>query len=261
MSSSLQDVSLAKWQWQDPLTRFFLITIIFIWGYVLELCGEQPDYNPELQYLMSFGSFIVALIVGILAQATLAHMFAYIQGYFLLRRHGIPLEAIMSGEQTPLRVLSACLVIFKQNDVSTKGYKKRKYTKYFQIALYSSTLFVYIASVGAGAYASSKLGTPYVYITTPIKWAQTPTVGKQDSLNNAFISRNFIGAMNMIQFNSLAKWVDKTRGDKREIAFLPVTFTTLKDALVNANLGDTNGIKWRVEMELDNINMQYLAAQ
>ncbi|CAI2172312.1 12573_t:CDS:2, partial [Funneliformis geosporum] len=165
MSSSLQDVPLANWQWRDPLTRFILITIIFAWGYFLEL-------------------------FGVLAQVTLAHMFAYIQGYFLLRRYGIPLEAIMSGEQTPFRVLSA--------------------------SLYASILLVYVASVGIGAYASSKLGMPYVFNTTPFK---------------------------------------------KDVAFLPVTLS-LKNVLANSNLKDTNGnIKWRVESEYNNVNMQYLTAQ
>jgi len=108
---SLQDMSLASWQWRDPLKKFFLIIIIFAWGCFLEFCGGQPDYTPELRYLMNFGSFIVAIIVGILAELTLAHTFAYVQGFFLLKRQGIPLQAIMSGEQTPLRVLTACLVI------------------------------------------------------------------------------------------------------------------------------------------------------
>ncbi|CAI2186070.1 7335_t:CDS:2, partial [Funneliformis geosporum] len=140
MSSSLQDVPLANWQWRDPLTRFILITIIFAW---------------------------VALIVGVLAQVTLAHMFAYIQGYFLLR--------------------------------STKDYKERRYTKYYQIALYASILLVYVASVGIG--------------------------------------------------------------DRKDVAFLPVTLS-LKNVLANSNLKDTNGnIKWRVESEYNNVNMQYLTAQ
>ncbi|PKC08838.1 hypothetical protein RhiirA5_357426, partial [Rhizophagus irregularis] len=104
-SRSLHDVPLAAWQWQGPLSRFFLILIIFSWGLFLEFCGSQPDYYPELKYLMNLGSFIVALVVGALAQTTLAHMFAYLQGYFLLKKQGIPLQAIMSGEQTPARVL------------------------------------------------------------------------------------------------------------------------------------------------------------
>src|SRR5688572_23106352 len=103
---NLQDVPLATWQWRDPLMRFFLISLIIAWGIFLEFCGDQPDYSPELRYLMSLGPFMVALLVGALAQATLVHMFAYIQGYFLLKKHGIPLQAIMSGEQTPLRVAS-----------------------------------------------------------------------------------------------------------------------------------------------------------
>src|SRR4051812_5601615 len=111
---SLHDVPLAAWQWRGPLIRFFLILTIFSWGLFLEYCGGQPSYSPELQYLMNFGSFILALIVGALAQATLAHMFSYLQGYFLLKKQGIPLQAIMSGEQTPARVLVACLIIFRQ---------------------------------------------------------------------------------------------------------------------------------------------------
>src|SRR5688572_28210196 len=96
---SLHDTPLASWQWRDPLKRFFLIMAIFTWGCLLEVCGSQPNYNPELRYLMNSGSFIVAIIIGSLAQATFAHTFAYVQGFFLLRRQGIPLQAIMSGDQ------------------------------------------------------------------------------------------------------------------------------------------------------------------
>jgi hypothetical protein len=250
---SLHDIPLAHWQWQGPLIRFFLILIIFSWGYFLEYCGEQPDYSPELRYLISFGSFIVALVIGALAQATLAHMFAYLQGYFLLKKQGIPLQAVMSGEQTPARVLIACLTIFRRT-----RYNKQRHGDFFQIILYLSILIIYIFSVGIGAYAASKLDAPYVFYNAPIKWAQAPTQGIKSSLFNAFMPENFIGGVNRIQFNSLADWVDKTRGDIYEVPFLPPTWTTK----ASSNLKDKDGlIKWNLEMELKNINLQYLTAQ
>jgi hypothetical protein len=254
-SRSLQDVPIASWQWQDPLIRFILISIIFASGYLLEACGEQPDYSTELQYLVNFGSFILAIVVGILAQATLSHMFSYIQGYFLLKKQGIPLQAIMSGNQTPSRILSACYVIFKSG---TKGDKEQRNNKVYQIFSYASILIVYIASVGVGGYASSKLGTPYVFYSAPIKWVQMPAIPDESvriSINNAFLP---IGT---IQYSSLARWVEKTRG-VNEVAFMPITWSNSRKAIEDGNLRDADGLlKWRVETELNNINMQYLSAQ
>jgi hypothetical protein len=262
-SRNLQDVPLATWQWRDSLIRLVLTAIIFSWGILLEVCGEQPNYSPELQYLMSFGSFIVAIILGTLAQSTLAHMFAYIQGYFLLKSHGIPLHAIMSGEQTPGRILSACFVIYKYKRNSTEDYKKQKYGKFYQILLYASTLFVYFASVGVGGYASSKLGTPYVYFSTPIKWAQVSTIPDEKlraSLNNAFLPNNFLGAISSIQFNSLARWSQMTAVNGKEVVFLPKTYNNIDIAVKDSKLKD-DLLKWRVEVKYDNINMQYITAQ
>ncbi|CAB5365676.1 hypothetical protein RhiirA1_488608 [Rhizophagus irregularis] len=259
---NLQDVPLATWQWRDTLIRLFLITIIFIWGFLLEGCGEQPNYSPELQYLMSFGSFIVAIILGALAQATLAHMFAYIQGYFLLKSHGIPLHAIMSGEQTPVRILSACLVIFKHKKNVIQD-KNPKYRKLYQIFLYASTLIVYFASVGVGGYAASKLGSPYVHYSSPIKWVQVPTIPSEElrvSLNNAFLPENFIAGITLIQYDSLVRWIQKTNDNSKEVAFLPVTYNNIKDTINNANFKD-GSLKWKIETKFDNVNMQYLTAQ
>jgi hypothetical protein len=259
---NLQDVPLATWQWRDSLIRLFLIAIIFAWGFLLEVCGEQPEYSSELQYLMSFGSFIVAIILGALAQATLAHMFAYVQGYFLLKSHGIPLHAIMSGEQTPARILSSCLVIFKYKQ-NGEDYKKQKYGKFYQIFLYTSTLIIYFASVGVGGYASSLLGTPYVYYSSPIKWTQVPTIPNDElriSLNNAFLPVDTLGAITSIQYNSISRWVQKTAVNDKEVAFLPITYDNLNDAVSGSNLKG-GLLKWRVEAKYDNINMQYLTAQ
>src|SRR6266496_3789207 len=127
---TLQDIPLATWQWGGSLMRLILIAIIFTWGFLLEICGEQPDYSPELRYLMNFGSFIMAIIIGALAQSTLVHMFSYIQGYFLLKRNGIPLNAIMSGEQTPARVIASLMVILRHKQ---DGTKKQGYGKFYQI--------------------------------------------------------------------------------------------------------------------------------
>jgi hypothetical protein len=258
-SRNLQDVPLATWQWRDSLIRLVLTSIIFTWGILLEVCGEQPNYSPELQYLMSFGSFTVAIILGVLAQSTLAHMFAYIQGYFLLKSHGIPLHAIMSGEQTPGRILSACLVIYKYKLNSTN----EKYGKFYQILLYASTLFVYLASVGVGGYASSKLGTPYVYYSSPIKWAQVSTIPDEElraSLNSAFLPKNFLGEISSIQFNSLARWYQMTAVNGKEVVFLPKTYNNVDIAVKDSKLKD-DLLKWRVEVKYDNINMQYITAQ
>ncbi|CAB4472842.1 hypothetical protein RhiirA1_416964 [Rhizophagus irregularis] len=256
-SRSLHDVPLAAWQWQGPLSRFFLILIIFSWGLFLEFCGSQPDYYPELKYLMNLGSFIVALVVGALAQTTLAHMFAYLQGYFLLKKQGIPLQAIMSGEQTPARVLIACLIIFRRT-----RYNKQRHGSFFQIISYISVLLIYILSVGIGAYAASKLGEPYIFYNAPIMWAQAPTQGIRDSLLNAFIPENSIDGITVIQYNSLSSWVDKTRGREIEVPFLPQTWTTSTNATASGNLKDKDGLmKWNLELELDNANLQYLTAQ
>jgi len=194
----------------------------------------------------------MAIIVGILAQVTLAHTFAYVQGFFLLRRQGIPLRVIMSGEQTPLRILTACLVILRQNQNGIN--KKRRYDKFYQIISYASILMMYIASVGLGAYAASKLGAPYVFYRAPIKWRQVP-VGElnQNTLERAFTPKNFGIGVN-VQFNSLSNWVIKTRGGSHEVAFLPPKWTTSGAAIKNA-------VKWKLELQLNNINMRYLAAQ
>ncbi|RIA86503.1 hypothetical protein C1645_779529 [Glomus cerebriforme] len=243
--------------------RFFLILIICLWGYFLEFCGEQPDYSPELRYLMSFGSFVVALVIGALAQASLVHMFAYVQGYFLLKKQGIPLQAVMSGEQTPARVLLACMTILRQIRLGYKDDKKQRYRygNFFQIILYASTLIVYVLSVSIGAYAASKLGTPFVYYSAPVKWVQAPTEGIQASLNNAFMPEHLIQGVDLIQFTSLADWVDKTRARNNEVAFLPTTWTTLSKATQDGNLKDKDGlIRWNLEADLSNINMQYLTA-
>ncbi|CAB5365909.1 hypothetical protein RhiirA5_377715 [Rhizophagus irregularis] len=260
---NLQDVPLATWQWRDSLIRLILTAIIFTWGVLLEVCGEQPNYSPELQYLMSFGSFIVAIILGALAQATLAHMFSYVQGYFLLKSHGIPLHAIMSGEQTPGRILAACLTIFKYKKSGTEDYKEQKYGKFYQIFLYTSTLIVYFASVGVGGYAASELGTSYVYYSSPIKWVQVPTIPNDElrvSLNNAFLPKDFLSGISSIQYNSLARWVQKTAATNKEVAFLPITLNNIKDALDGSNLKD-GLLKWKVEAKYDNVNMQYITAQ
>ncbi|GBC05279.1 hypothetical protein RclHR1_06150005 [Rhizophagus clarus] len=254
---SLHDVPLAAWQWLDPLIRFILILIVFSWGLFLEACGGQPDYSPELQYVMSFGSFVIALVVGALAQTTLAHLFSYLQGYFLLKKQGIPLQAIMSGEQTAARILIACLIIFRR-----ARYNKQRYGNFFQIISYISIIIIYFLSVGIGGYASSKLGAPYVFYNAPVKWVQAPTQGIEASLNNAFLPENFLGGINMIQYNSLADWVGKTRGGAYEVPFMPQTWTTSANATASGNLKDKDGlIKWNLELELDNINMQYLTAQ
>ncbi|GBC07200.1 hypothetical protein RclHR1_07300002 [Rhizophagus clarus] len=256
---NLQDVPLATWQWRDSLIRLSLIAIIFTWGFLLEACGGQPNYSPELQYLMNFGSFIVAIILGALAQSSLAHIFAYVQGYFLLKSHGIPLHAITSGEQTPARILSACLVIYKSKKNDT-GDKKQKF---YHIFLYTSTLIVYFASVGIGGFAASKLGTPYVYYSSPIKWVQVPTIPNDElraSLNNAFLPNDFFGPITSTQFDSISHWVQEADINENEVAFLPVTYDNLGDAINNGNI--TNSLKkWKVEADYYNVNLQYLTAQ
>ena len=57
----------------------------------------------------------------------------------------------MSGEQTPLRVASSCWIILRKKNV---GIKQRN----IQVALYASTLLIYILSVGIGAFSASKMG-------------------------------------------------------------------------------------------------------
>src|SRR6266511_2778688 len=132
---SLQDVSVASWQWQGPLKSFLLIVVIVVWGYLLRACGEDPSYTPKLQQLMSLGSFIVAIIFGILAQMTFSHMFSYIQGFFLLRKQGIPFKAIIIGEPTPYQVLTACFTILKQKSNNTENYKRQECIKISQVIL------------------------------------------------------------------------------------------------------------------------------
>ncbi|KAF0518669.1 hypothetical protein F8M41_016717 [Gigaspora margarita] len=243
-----QDVSSAVWQWANPLKCFLLIIVIVIWGYLLGICGGQPEYIPEIQKLMSLGSFIVTISFSLLVQITFTHIFTYVQGFFLLSRQGIPFQAIICDESTPLRVLTACFIMLKQ-----------KHNNIYQLISYLGTLFIYIASIIIGAYATSKLATPYIFHETSINWVQAPTKGLNNSLYSAFTPENSFRKVNEVQFNALSN-LNTMIGSGNEIAFMPTTFTLTTQ--LNRKFADGDGlVKWKLEKGFNNINLLYLNSQ
>ncbi|CAG8588596.1 hypothetical protein C2G38_2291033 [Gigaspora rosea] len=244
-----QDILSAVWQWENPLKCCLLIIIIVVWGYLLDTCGGQPDYIPETQKLMSLGSFIMTISFSLLIRITFSHIFAYVQGFFLLSKQGIPFQAIICEESTPLRVFTSCFIMLKQ-----------KHYSIHQLISYSGTLIIYIASIMIGAYAASKLATPYIFYETPINWVQAPTKGLNSSLYSAFPPNDSFGQINEIQFNALSNWNTMVREDGNELAFMPTTFTLTKQ--LNKKFADANGlVKWKLEKGFNNINMLYLNSQ
>ncbi|KAF0453411.1 hypothetical protein F8M41_001750 [Gigaspora margarita] len=244
-----QDVLSASWQWGNPLKCLLLIMIIVVWGYFLEICGGQPDYIPEVQQLMSFGSFIMTFSFSLLIRITFSHIFAYVQGFFLLSRQGIPFQAIICEDSTPLRVLIACFIMLKQ-----------KHNSIYQLFSYFGTLIIYITSIIIGAYAASKLATPYVFYETSINWAQAPTKGLYSSLYSAINTENSFGKINEIQFNALSNWNTMTGTDGNDVAFMPTVFTSTTQ--LSKKFTDVNGlVKWKLEKGFNNINMLYLNSQ
>ncbi|CAG8587164.1 2988_t:CDS:1 [Dentiscutata heterogama] len=254
-----QDVLSAVWQWENPLKCFLLIIIIVVWGYLLDTCGEQPDYIPEIQKLMSLGSFIMSISFSLLTRITFSHIFAYVQGFFLLSKQGIPFQAVICEESTPLRVLTACFIMLKQ-----------KHNSIHQIISYLGTLIIYIASIIIGAYAASKLATPYIFYETSINWVQAPTKGLNSSLYSAFTPENSFGQFNEIQFNALSNWNTMTGVDGNEIAFMPMAIAkTIKELEQNLTQNNQSNnqpsnnelTKWKLEKVFNNVGMQYLASQ
>ncbi|CAG8494415.1 1428_t:CDS:2 [Dentiscutata erythropus] len=246
---NLQDVLSAVWQWGNPLKCLLLITIIVVWGYFLDICGGQPDYIPEIQKLMSLGTFIMTISFSLLTQITFSHIFAYVQGYFLLSEQGIPFQAIICEDSTPLRVLTACFIMLRQ-----------KHNNIPQLISYLGTLIIYIASIAIGTYAATKLATPYIFYETSINWVQAPTKGLYSSLNSAFTPENPFGKINVIQFNALSNWNTMTAVDGNEIAFMPTIFTSTTQ--LSKKFTDANGlVKWKLENGFNNINMLYLNSQ
>ncbi|CAG8752198.1 7568_t:CDS:2, partial [Gigaspora rosea] len=255
---NLSDIPSANWQWADPLKSFLLIVIIVVWGHCLEICREQPNYSPEFQQLMGPGSFIVTFAFSLLIESIFTHIFAYVQGIFLLSRRGIPFQSIIIGGN-PLRVSLSCFTIIKQKQINI-----------FQLLSYLGTLVIYILSFSIGAYATSTLGTPYTIMeVTTFKWIQAPTVLTKElnaSMNSAFIPDNFIGAVVNIQMNHLFSWVQRTKDDINEIAFMPMTKDLELNLTQSSNQSNTQSFnhaltKWKVEKVLTNVGMQYLASQ
>ncbi|CAG8494393.1 1427_t:CDS:1 [Dentiscutata erythropus] len=258
---NLQNIPSATWQWADPLKSFLLIIIIVVWGHCLEICKEQSNYTPEFQQLMGLGSFIVTFAFSLLVESIFTHIFAYVQGIFLLSRRGIPFQSIIIGGN-PLQVSVTCFTMIKQKQISI-----------IQLLSYLGTLVIYILSFSIGAYATSTLGTPYIMDVTPFKWIQVPTVLTQElnnSMYNAFVEDNFLGAFTNIQMNHLFSWVERTKDDISEIAFMPLTITELIKGLeqnLTLNIQSNNqyfnsGLaKWKLEKTYNNVDMQYLASQ
>ncbi|CAG8729439.1 8346_t:CDS:2 [Gigaspora margarita] len=210
---NIQNISPATWQWGNPLKCFLLIWIIVIWGYCLEICGAQSNYTPELQKLMSLGSFLITIAFSLLVQITFSHIFAYVQGFSLLSRQGIPFQAIICENSTPLRVSIACFTMLKQKQ------------SIYQLISYLGTLMIYIASIAVGAYATSKMATPYIIYMTSSSWVQGPTNELNSSLYSALTYNNSFGKINEIQFNAMSNWLVITRGFVNEIAFMATIFS------------------------------------
>ncbi|CAG8546016.1 3634_t:CDS:1 [Gigaspora margarita] len=225
------NVPSATWQWLGPLKSLFLIIIIALWGYFLEKCGEQTNDTQELQQLMGLGSFIVTIAFSILIESTFSHIFAYIQGFFLCSKQGIPLRAIIIGGN-PLRVSIECFYLLKQKSINR-----------YQLISYLSILAIYILSFGIGTYAVSNLGTPYIVNTTSFNWIQAPTTITEElnsSMLNIFASENSLLPYSFVQFNSLSSWVEKTKTDITEIAFMPFTIAQKQGQNLTKNDPVTN---------------------
>ncbi|RIB30300.1 hypothetical protein C2G38_2153081 [Gigaspora rosea] len=137
---------------------------------------------------------------------------------------------------------------------------KPKHNSIYQLFSYFGTLIIYIASIIIGAYAASKLATPYVFYETSINWVQTPTKGLNSSLYSAITTENSFGKINEIQFNALSNWNTMTGIDGNDIAFMPTVFTSTTQ--LSKKFTDVNGlVKWKLEKGFNNINMLYLNSQ
>ncbi|KAF0518667.1 hypothetical protein F8M41_016715 [Gigaspora margarita] len=231
-----------------------------IWS-IIEICKEHSNPTSEFRLLMSLGPFIATFAFSLLIQSIFTHIFAYVQGIFLLSKRGIPLQSIIIGGN-PLQVSMTCFIILKQKQISI-----------YQLISYLATLVVYILSFSIGAYATSNLGTPYIMGTTSFKWIKAPTVITNElnkSMNVAFTQDGFLGAINNIQMDSLFSWVEKTKNDINEIAFMPImmtkTINELTQNLTQNNQSITHSYSndlasWKIEAVFNNVNMQYLTSQ
>ncbi|CAG8545976.1 3632_t:CDS:2 [Gigaspora margarita] len=234
---NIQNISPATWQWGNPLKCFLLIWIIVIWGYCLEICGAQSNYTPELQKLMSLGSFLITIAFSLLIQITFSHIFAYVQGFSLLSGQGIPFQAIICEDSTPLRVSIACFTMLKQKQ------------SIYQLISYLGTLMIYIASIAVGAYATSKMATPYIIYMTSSSWVQSPTNELNSSLYSAIMYNNSFGKINEIQFNAMSNWHEITRGFVNEIAFMPTIFSftqQLNSAGIELFIRENQTMSWLI---------------
>ncbi|CAG8729457.1 8348_t:CDS:2 [Gigaspora margarita] len=107
--------------------------------------------------------------------------------------------------------------------------------------------------------------------TTSFNWIQAPTTITKElnsSMFNAFIPDNFlISSYNYAQFNSLSSWVEKTKTDITEIAFMPFTIAQKQGQNLTRNnqsqtsSNNDNLNKW-IQMRIyNNVGMQYLTSQ
>ncbi|CAG8610687.1 1219_t:CDS:2 [Cetraspora pellucida] len=237
--TSIHNLPSATWQWVDPLKSLFLIVIIVVWGYCLDICGGQPNYSLEIQRLMGLGTFFVTIAFSYLIQLTFSHIFSYVQGFFLTREQGIPLDSIVIGG-SPLRVSIEFFNMLRKKHISVT-------------MSYLIILIAYILSFGIGAYTTSNLGAPYIMETNSFKWVQAPTVLTKelnDSMYNAFVEDNFFGPYSGAQFNAL-------------ITFLTKQFETeLKENISITNQVNNDYLnQWKRENMFENVGMQYLASQ
>ncbi|CAG8681850.1 14604_t:CDS:2, partial [Cetraspora pellucida] len=200
-----------------------------VWGYCLDICGGQPNNSLDIQRLMGLGTFIVTIALS------------------------IPLDSVVIGG-SPLRVLIECFNMLRKKHISIT-------------ISYLIILMAYILSFGIGAYTISNLRVPYIIETKSFKWVQAPTVLTKklnDSMNDAFVGDNVFAPYSGVQLNALSSWVKKAKTGIKEIAFMPLAFSTKG---FETNISTTNQVyndylvRWRRENAYENVGMQYLASQ